>query len=995
MRFFNRVRTTVATTGQGTISFGSASSDFLTPLQAGAVDGDETTFVLEEGSNFEISRGVIGASATTVTRAAVLISKIDGTVGTARMELAGTAVVHFIQSAEDINDLVADAGTHKRMADVTKTENYTLTSSDAGQMVVFNTATAISAFLPALSTTDGEALFVKCIGTGALTVDPSASEQIEGAAILTLTMGMAAMIWPDEGKAAWRAVLSYPPSAFVPADGIITDPMISTTSKLHNRINDLPSVKDFLAKGDGVQDDTACLQAALDSNRVVLIPPGRYRITKPLIVRGTRNRNNGFIGTSITSYWPVTSQPGGPDWSSGLLESWIWYDRPAHASKIATSASSVAISGGARSFIVQAGKSFATTDVVRIKYTSSPTLSWMEGTVTAYNSGTGQLDVNVTMLAGAAATGTSTTSLTIGAGAKPLTTQTDRGFTAGQEVFLRDQSAPTTNYMTGTVTSYASGTGALVVDITSVAGSGSFDDWAIEARSFLSGWAIEAVNMLEATSASSVAIGTGAKSFTVQTDKAFTAGEQITVRRTAAPTTNYMYGTITSYVPATGALVVDVVGVGGAGTLADWTIEAPSAVIFAAPDHPTIAPIRSFENSILNLTLLNVGLDGNFKAHYGIFTSRMQGAQWQNVHAARTRRDGFNINGAFNGEFRRLVSNNQIGRGISIGAARVDLGWVSEAACNAVRFRDIAALGCGLNGLFNEATAAQMREGCGIYFSPHRGCLIDGWQSEANDGAGLVFEPNDTSNVVRNGYTELNNNSNMTGIGTAVATGRATGQNSLIVVGSASNGSYASKVSKLFCGGGKITLTGKPPTPRYRDAFTLDGISSVTGVKAATGWVYRAVDNSEELLDNVSGQRPINDLTWSPTVRGSGTAGVNTYSVAQGTLNMRPDGWAEVHLRIVGATKDGNMAGNLEIPFPTPPSGAGPLSALGVGPVRFSFAVGEFVVSGNITPLAEAASGNAFISLMKNAGAGSSALMQAADWLGTGRIDISGMVRYA
>ena len=56
-----------------------------------------------------------------------------------------------------------------------------------------------------------------------------------------------------------------------------------------------------------------------------------------------------------------------------------------------------------------------------------------------------------------------------------------------------------------------------------------------------------------------------------QTSKSFLDGSFVQCW-SQADITNYMYGTVTSYDEATGALVVDVTVVGGAGTLADWLI---------------------------------------------------------------------------------------------------------------------------------------------------------------------------------------------------------------------------------------------------------------------------------------------------------------------------------------------------------------------------------------------------------------------------------------
>lgn len=75
-------------------------------------------------------------------------------------------------------------------------------------------------------------------------------------------------------------------------------------------------------------------------------------------------------------------------------------------------------------------------------------------------------------------TGTSATSLTIGAGAKNFTATVGRQWGIGQ--FLQAASAADpANYMHGQVTSYNDGTGALVLNVLDVGGSGTFADWSI------------------------------------------------------------------------------------------------------------------------------------------------------------------------------------------------------------------------------------------------------------------------------------------------------------------------------------------------------------------------------------------------------------------------------------------------------------------------------------------------------------------------------------
>ena len=76
---------------------------------------------------------------------------------------------------------------------------------------------------------------------------------------------------------------------------------------------------------------------------------------------------------------------------------------------------------------------------------------------------------------------------------------------------------------------------------------------------------------INATSTSSVTVGVGSRSFTVQTFKQFSVGQYVVVARTSAPSTR-MYGQVTSYNTTTGALTVDVQLVYGTGTFTDWTI---------------------------------------------------------------------------------------------------------------------------------------------------------------------------------------------------------------------------------------------------------------------------------------------------------------------------------------------------------------------------------------------------------------------------------------
>jgi hypothetical protein len=75
---------------------------------------------------------------------------------------------------------------------------------------------------------------------------------------------------------------------------------------------------------------------------------------------------------------------------------------------------------------------------------------------------------------GSTETNASASTLTIALGTQNLTVNTGLNFVAGQTVSIINSA---TGYMTGVVTSYSSGTGVLIVNVTSVTGTGTFSTW--------------------------------------------------------------------------------------------------------------------------------------------------------------------------------------------------------------------------------------------------------------------------------------------------------------------------------------------------------------------------------------------------------------------------------------------------------------------------------------------------------------------------------------
>jgi hypothetical protein len=87
-----------------------------------------------------------------------------------------------------------------------------------------------------------------------------------------------------------------------------------------------------------------------------------------------------------------------------------------------------------------------------------------------------------------------------------------------------------------------------------------------------------------ATSTSSLAIGTGSKTLTIQANKNFSANQWVLVQETSNPA-NQMLGQITLYSGT--SLVVSVVATGGSGTHADWTIVLTNSAAATGYQPPT------------------------------------------------------------------------------------------------------------------------------------------------------------------------------------------------------------------------------------------------------------------------------------------------------------------------------------------------------------------------------------------------------------------------
>jgi hypothetical protein len=174
----------------------------------------------------------------------------------------------------------------------------------------------------------------------------------------------------------------------------------------------------------------------------------------------------------------------------------------------------------------------------------------MQGRVTAYNSGTGALTVNVTAIGGSGTKSSWNISLEAAPGTNGTSGSSGSSGTSGSNG---------TDGSSGT-----SGSNGTMVLQDQVVSSGS------------SGTSGADGNLFTTTSTTSLALGTGAKSLTVDSGLSYIVGQSVAIIY-ASDADDKMIGKITGYNSGTGALSVTVTTSGGSGTYSSWNVSLESA----------------------------------------------------------------------------------------------------------------------------------------------------------------------------------------------------------------------------------------------------------------------------------------------------------------------------------------------------------------------------------------------------------------------------------
>jgi hypothetical protein len=230
--YLDRVQMNVSTTGTGSpLTLTTAyAANANTMVQGGAVNGATYTYVLTEGNNFEIGRGVWSSGAGTLTRTAIVNSMVGGVSGTSPINLLGGGVLAIDVAAEDLALFLSAAG-----GTLTGAINWatapTLASAAtvnigaaASNYVIVSGTTTITAF-----DTIAQGAFRWVRFSGALTLTYNATSLIlPGSANYTTAAGDIALLM-SEGGGSWR-VMDYAPASGLPTSTATTAQYISNVA---------------------------------------------------------------------------------------------------------------------------------------------------------------------------------------------------------------------------------------------------------------------------------------------------------------------------------------------------------------------------------------------------------------------------------------------------------------------------------------------------------------------------------------------------------------------------------------------------------------------------------------------------------------------------------------------------------------------------------------------------------------------------------------------